>query len=49
MEADLKTLDSGSLKPSLEALLLVASDSVPATELAKITGAAPGEVASDLA
>ena len=49
MEADLKTLDSGSLKPSLEALLLVASDSVPATELAKITGAAPGEVASALA
>ena len=49
MEADLKTLDSGSLKPSLEALLLVASDSVPATELAKITGVAPGEVASALA
>ena len=49
MEADLKTLDSGYLKSSLEALLLVASDSVPATELAKITGAAPGEVASVLA
>ncbi len=48
MEADLKTLDSGSLKPSLEALLLVASDSVPATDLAKITGAAPGEETSSV-
>lgn len=47
--AGLEQLDSGSLKGLLEALLLVTDDSVPATELARATGAAPGEVASTLA
>lgn len=45
----LENLEEGSLKQLLEALLLVASDSVSATDLAKTTGAAPGEVASALA
>lgn len=47
--AELEQLDSGSLKGLLEALLLVSDDSVPATELARAAGAAPGEVASALA
>lgn len=47
--AGLEQLDSGSLKGLLEALLLVTDDSVPATELARAAGAAPGEVASALA
>lgn len=42
-------IGAGSLKGVLEALLLVSDDSVPATDLAKATGAAPGEVASALA
>ena len=46
---DLGRLDSGSLKGLLEALLLVSDDSVAATDLARATGAAPGEVASALA
>ncbi len=46
---DLENFDSNSLKPLLEALLLVSDDSVPATELARATGAAPGEVAQALA
>ena len=46
---DLKTMDSGSLKGLLEALLLVSDDAVAATELARATGAAPSEVASALA
>ncbi len=46
---DLESFDSGTLKPLLEALLLVSDDSVPATELARATGAAPGEVAQALA
>ncbi|WP_322150436.1 SMC-Scp complex subunit ScpB [Paratractidigestivibacter sp.] len=46
---DLETFDSNTLKPLLEALLLVSDDSVPATELARATGAAPGEVAQALA
>ena len=46
---DLETFDSNMLKPLLEALLLVSDDSVPATELARATGAAPGEVAQALA
>ncbi len=45
----LENLEAGSLKQLLEALLLVASDSVSATDLAKTTGAVPGEVASALA
>lgn len=47
--AGLGGLDDGSLKGLLEALLLVSDDSVSATDLAKATGAAPGDVASALA
>ena len=47
--AGLKRLEDGSLKGLLEALLLVSDDSVSATDLAKATGAAPGDVASALA
>ena len=39
---NLSGFDQNELKPLLEALLLVSDDSVPATELAKVTGAAPG-------
>ena len=46
---DLGRMDSGSLKGLLEALLLVSDDAVPATDLARAAGAAPGEVASALA
>ncbi len=46
---DLSRIDSGSLKGMLEALLLVSDDSVSAIDLAKVTGAAPGEVAGALA
>ena len=46
---DLDNLGSDSLKPLLEALLLVSDDAVAATELARATGAAPSEVASALA
>lgn len=46
---ELETFESGDLKPLLEALLLVSDDSVPATELARATGAAPGEVSQALA
>lgn len=46
---ELDHLDPGSLKALLEALLLVSDDSVPATDLAKATGAMPGDVASALA
>ena len=46
---ELERIDSGSLKGRLEALLLVSDDSVPATELARAAGAAPGDVASALA
>ncbi len=46
---DLSRIDSDSLKGMLEALLLVSDDSVSAIELAKVTGAAPGEVAGALA
>ncbi len=45
----LESMESGSLKALLEALLLVSDDSVPATELARAAGAEPGEVASALA
>ena len=47
--ADLERLENDSLKWLLEALLLVSDDSVSATDLAKATGAAPGDVASALA
>lgn len=46
---ELESFESGELKPLLEALLLVSDDSVPATELARGTGAAPGEVSQALA
>lgn len=49
MIAGLERLEDGSLKGLLEALLLVSDDSVSATDLAKATGAAPGDVASALA
>lgn len=46
---EFESFESGELKPLLEALLLVSDDSVPATELARATGAAPGEVSQALA
>ena len=46
---NLENLDADNLKPTLEALLLVSDDSVPATELARACGAAPGEVSQALA
>ena len=49
MMQDLDSLGASSLKGPLEAMLLVSSDPVPATDLATILGAAPGEVASALA
>ena len=47
--AGLERLEDGSLKGLLEALLLVSDDSVSAIDLAKATGAAPGDVVSALA
>lgn len=47
--SDLETLDAPSLKGALEALLLVSSDPVSASALAKSLDIAPGEVASLLA
>jgi segregation and condensation protein B len=46
---DLERIESGSLKGLLEALLLVSDDAVAATDLARATGAGPGEVAGALA
>lgn len=46
---ELESFESGELKPLLEALLLISDDSAPATELARATGAAPGEVSQALA
>lgn len=46
---DLERIESGSLKGLLEALLLVSDDAVAATDLARATKAAPGEVAGALA
>lgn len=46
---NLDTLEDGSLKGAVEAMLLVSSDPVAATELAGVLGATPGEVASTLA
>ena len=46
---NLETLDNDSLKPTLEALLLVANDPVAATDLARVLGVAPGEIAQALA
>ncbi|MGI6230797.1 MAG: SMC-Scp complex subunit ScpB [Tractidigestivibacter sp.] len=47
--SELDHLEDNSLKGLLEALLLVSDDAVAATDLAKATGATPGEVASALA
>ena len=46
---DLRTLDAGSTKAALEALLLVSSDPVSASALAQAVGIAPGEAAQFLA
>lgn len=46
---DLETLESGSLKGALEAMLLVSSDPASASSLASVLGIAPGEAASLLA
>lgn len=46
---DLETLESGSLKGALEAMLLVSSDPVSASSLASVLGIAPGEAESLLA
>lgn len=47
--AGLLSLGTGSLKGQLEALLLVSAESVAATQLAMVVGAAPSEVAEALA
>ena len=47
--SELERLSTGSLRGQLEALLLVSTDAVPATDLAKALGVAPGEAASALA
>lgn len=46
---DLQAMDFGSLKPTLEAMLLVGSEPVSAVSLSKILGTTPGEVAAALA
>ena len=46
---DLDRLDAGSIKGMLEAMLLVTTDPVPATELAKVLSVTPGEVEASLA
>ena len=46
---DLESLETDSLKGPLEALLLVSSDPVSASQLASVLDATPGEVASLLA
>lgn len=45
----LEALEPDSLKGAIEALLLVSSDPVAATDLAQVLGVAPGEAASALA
>lgn len=46
---NLSTLEAGELKGALEAMLLVSSDPVNASQLASVLNVAPGEVASLLA
>jgi len=46
---ELGHIESGSLKGAIEAMLLVSSDPVAATDLAGVLGVAPGEVAGALA
>ncbi len=45
----LSELEAGSIKGALEALLLVSSDPVSASQLAGVLGSTPGEIASLLA
>ena len=45
----LSELEAGSIKGALEALLLVSSDPVSASQLSGILGSTPGESASLLA
>lgn len=47
--SELGRIESGSLKGAIEAMLLVSSDPVAATDLAGVLGVAPGEVAGALA
>ena len=46
---ELERLDASSVKPALEAMLLVSGDPVSASDLARVLGMTPGEVASSLA
>ena len=46
---ELDKLDSQDMRGALEAMLLASSDPVSATDLAKVLGAAPGEVSAQLA
>ncbi|MDY2788699.1 MAG: SMC-Scp complex subunit ScpB [Atopobium sp.] len=47
--SDLQSMDSESLKPTLEAMLLVATEPVSAVALSHILGTTPGEIAAALA
>ena len=46
---ELDKLESQDMRGALEAMLLTSSDPVSATDLAKVLGAAPGEVSAQLA
>ena len=46
---ELERLDASSVKPALEAMLFVSGDPVSASDLARVLGMTPGEVASALA
>ena len=46
---ELERLDASSVKPALEAMLLVSGDPVSASDLARVLDMTPGEVASALA
>ena len=46
---ELDKLESQDMRGALEAMLLASSDPVSATDLAKVLGAAPGEVSAQLA
>ena len=48
MAEELTYLDSESLKSALESLLLVATDAITTADFAKVTNAAPAEVAEAL-
>lgn len=49
MMRELDKLESQDMRGALEAMLLASSDPVSATDLAKVLGAAPGEVSAQLA